>query len=117
MNVPYKSRPLAQRAIEATKIRQKYPDRIPVIVERAQNIRSDIPQINKNKYLVPRDLTFGQFIFVIRRQLELLPDKAIFLFVNNALLPTSTFMGEAYSSYADTDGFLYVVYSGESVFG
>lgn len=35
----------------AEKIRSKYPDRIPVIVEKAP--KSDAPDIDKKKYLVP----------------------------------------------------------------
>ena len=113
----YRSRPLAQRVIEATKIKQRYPDRVPIIVEKSENIRTDLPDINKNKYLVPKDLSLGQFIYVIRRQLQLSPDKALFLFVNNRLLPSSELMGTIYATECNMDGFLYVVYSGESVFG
>ncbi|KAK9273934.1 hypothetical protein L1049_018746 [Liquidambar formosana] len=46
-----------KRRAEAGRIRDKYPDRIPVIVEKAE--RSDIPNIDKKKYLVPADLTGG----------------------------------------------------------
>lgn len=113
----YCSRPLAQRVIEASKIRQRFPDRIPIIVEKSQHIRTDLPEINKNKYLVPKDLSLGQFIYVIRRQLQLPPEKALFLFVNNKLLPSSELIGEIYATNCATDGFLYVIYSGESVFG
>ncbi|KAK6274954.1 hypothetical protein POUND7_004663 [Theobroma cacao] len=38
---------LEKRRAEAARIREKYPDRIPVIVERAE--RSDIPNIDKKK--------------------------------------------------------------------
>jgi GABA(A) receptor-associated protein len=44
-----------KRKAEAEKIRKKYDDRIPVIVERAKN--ADIADIDKKKYLVPGDLT------------------------------------------------------------
>lgn len=40
-----------KRKAEAERIRQKYPDRIPVICEKAE--KSDIPTIDKKKYLVP----------------------------------------------------------------
>ncbi|KAJ3508865.1 hypothetical protein NMY22_g16480 [Coprinellus aureogranulatus] len=40
-----------KRKAEAERIRQKYPDRIPVICEKAD--RTDIPTIDKKKYLVP----------------------------------------------------------------
>jgi GABA(A) receptor-associated protein len=48
-----------KRKKEADRIRQKYPDRIPVICEKAP--KSDIPDIDKKKYLVPADLTVGMF--------------------------------------------------------
>jgi len=38
---------IERRQAEANRIREKYPDRIPVIVEKAE--RSDIPDIDKKK--------------------------------------------------------------------
>jgi GABA(A) receptor-associated protein len=114
----YKERTrLAQRILEANKVREKFPGRIPIIVERAQKIASNIPNIDKNKFLVPGDLSFGQFIYVVRKRLQLDPDKALFMFVNNILVASSELMCEVYNKYRDIDGFLYVVYSGESTFG
>ena len=40
------------------------------------------------RYLVPSDLSVGQFVYVIRKRIKLPPEKAVFLFVNNALPPT-----------------------------
>ena len=113
----YKLKPLAYRVLESNKIKQRYPDKVPVIIARAENIRTDIPLIEKNKYLVARTFSFGQFLFIIRRQLNLSPDKALFIFINNKFIPASTLMGDIYNEHADTDGFLYASYSGESVFG
>lgn len=39
--------PSEKRQAEAARIRDKYPDRIPVIVEKAE--KSDIPDIDKKK--------------------------------------------------------------------
>ncbi|KAB5526933.1 hypothetical protein DKX38_020780 [Salix brachista] len=75
-----------KRRAEASRIREKYPGRIPVIVEKAE--RSDIPNIDKKKYLVPADLTVGQFVYVIRKRIKLSAEKAIFILVDNALPPT-----------------------------
>lgn len=47
----------AQRKSEADRIRQKYPDRIPVICEKAD--KTDIPTIDKKKYLVPSVCILG----------------------------------------------------------
>ncbi|KAL3701343.1 hypothetical protein R1sor_019365 [Riccia sorocarpa] len=107
--------PLEKRQAEASRIRNKYPDRIPVIVERAE--KSDIPDIDKKKYLVPADLTVGQFVFVIRKRIKLSAEKAIFIFVRNVLPPTAAMMSAIYDEHKDDDGFLYLTYSGENTFG
>ncbi|PRP83083.1 autophagy protein 8 [Planoprotostelium fungivorum] len=98
----------------AEKIRGKYPDRIPVIVEKAP--KSDAPEIDKKKYLVPADITAGKFIFEIRKQIKLSPDQAIFLFVNDTIPATGQLMSQIYEKNRDEDGFLYVTYSGENTF-
>mmetsp|Transcript_93055 Transcript_93055/g.226028 ORF Transcript_93055/g.226028 Transcript_93055/m.226028 type:complete len:119 (-) Transcript_93055:268-624(-) len=109
------SHPVEQRQAESERIRAKYPDRIPVICEKAE--KSDIPDIDKKKYLVPADLTVGQFVYVVRKRIKLTPEKAIFIFVNNVLPSTSSLMQKVYEDYKDDDGFLYVTYSGENTFG
>ncbi|KAG5184806.1 microtubule-associated anchor protein [Tribonema minus] len=107
--------PFEKRKAEAERIRAKYPDRIPVICEKAD--KSDIPDIDKKKYLVPADLTVGQFIYVIRKRVKLDPDKAIFIFVNDTIPQTSALMSQIYADKADEDMFLYVKYSSEGTFG
>ena len=82
-----------------------------------RNPRSDIDEIDKKKFLVPGDLTVGQFIYVIRKRIKLDSDKAIFLFVNNVLPPSAALMSAVYEQHKDEDGFLYFYYSGESTFG
>ena len=104
-----------RRRSESDRIRAKYPDRVPVICERAD--RSDVPDIDKKKYLVPADLTVGQFIYVIRKRIKLPPEKAIFIFVDNVIPPTASLMSAVYEVQRDEDGFLYVTYSGENTFG
>ena len=69
-----------QRKAESERIRAKYPDRIPVICEKTE--KSNVQDIDKKKYLVPADLTCGQFVYVIRKRLKLPAEQAIFLFVN-----------------------------------
>ncbi|GAB2298896.1 Autophagy- protein 8C [Dionaea muscipula] len=107
--------PLEKRRNEASRIREKYPDRVPVIVERAK--RTDVPIIDKNKYLVPADLTVGQFVYVVRKRVKLGAEKAIFVFVKNTLPPTGALMSAVYNENKDEDGFLYMTYSGENTFG
>ncbi|CAL8145092.1 unnamed protein product [Prunus armeniaca] len=106
---------LERRQAEAGRIREKYPDRIPVIVEKAA--KSNIPDIDKKKYLVPADLSVGQFVYVVRKRIKLEAEKAIFVFVKNTLPPTAAVMSTIYEENKDEDGFLYLTYSGENVFG
>lgn len=108
--------PLEKRQAEAARIKEKYPDRIPVIVERAEKSNS-IPDIDKKKYLVPADLTVGQFVYVIRKRIKLSPERAIFIFIDNKLPPSASLMSAVYEEMRDKDGFLYIKYSGENTFG
>ena len=101
---------------EATRIREKYPDRIPVICEKSPN-DTLIPKIDKIKYLIPCDLTIGQFIYVIRKRVNIAPEKAIFMFVNGMIPPSSELISRVYDKEQDDDGFLYVTYAGENTFG
>lgn len=39
-----------------------------------------------SRFLVPADLTVGQFVYVIRKRIKLSPEKAIFIFVRSAAL-------------------------------
>lgn len=73
-----------------------------VICEKVE--KSDIAAIDKKKYLVPADLTVGQFVYVIRKRIKLSPDKAIFIFVNELLPPTAALMSSVYEEHKDEDG-------------
>lgn len=106
---------LEKRKSESSRIKSKYPNRIPIICEK--NINCDVPNIDKNKYLVPVDLTVGQFLYVIRKRIKLNPEKALFLFINNTIPATSQLLSQIYKDYQNEDGFLYIIYSSENTFG
>ena len=76
-----------------------------------------MPVIDKVKYLVPSDLTVGQFQFVIRKRIKLKPEQAIFLFAGGTIPPASSSLAMVYAEHKDKDGFLYMQYSGENTFG
>ncbi|XP_044049581.1 gamma-aminobutyric acid receptor-associated protein-like 2 isoform X3 [Siniperca chuatsi] len=93
------------RCVESAKIRNKYPDRVPVIVEKVSG--SQIVDIDKRKYLVPSDITVAQFMWIIRKRIQLPSEKAIFLFVDKTVPQSSLTMGQLYDKEKDEDGFLY----------
>jgi GABA(A) receptor-associated protein len=84
-----------------------------VICEKVE--KSDIATIDKKKYLVPADLTVGQFVYVIRKRIKLSPEKAIFIFVDEVLPPTAALMSSIYEEHKDEDGFLYITYVTHSI--
>lgn len=112
----YKTRvPFDQRQSECKRIICKYPDRVPIIVSRCKNCK--LNDIDKEKYLVPIDMNLGQFIYVIRKRIQLESSEALFIMVNNSLQPSNKLLQEIYENLKDDDGFLYIQYSSENTFG
>jgi GABA(A) receptor-associated protein len=107
----------SERKVESERIIEKYPDRIPIICEKSSKNSDLLPDLDKTKYLVPHDLTIGQFMYVIRKRLKLNASEALYLFANGHMMTCSNTVGIAYDNYKDSDGFLYLKYSKESTFG
>lgn len=103
-----------KRLDESTRIIEKYPERVPIICER---LTRKAPKIDRKKYLCPKDLTMGNFMYVIRKRLHLTEEKALYLFVNNSIIPVSKDLGTIYEEKKEKDGFLYIRYDSESTFG
>ena len=106
-----------ERSIVATKMLDLYPDRVPVICEPSAKSNIEITGSPKIKYIVPRDITIGKFLLTIRQQMNLQSEQAIYIFVNDILPPISSFVGQIYEKYKEKDKFLYMVFTGENVFG
>ena len=101
---------------ESCRVLSKYPGRIPIICEK--NVKNtDIGNLDKNKYLVPFDLQCGQFIYTIRKRLNLPAEKGIFILINGITPSVTDTMGTIYHKHKNLDNFLYVSYSSENVFG
>ena len=56
-------------------------------------------------------------MYVIRKRMNLSPEKSLYLFVNNKMVPCSKLLGTIYEEEKDEDGFVYIRYGGESTFG
>ena len=107
---------LKERKRQAEVVLKKHPDRIPIIVEREKKTKN-IPVIDRCKYLVPKDFSVAQLLYVVRKRIKLSPEQGLFFFIGNQLVMTSALLSEMYEKYKDQDGFLYVNYAGENVFG
>ena len=93
----------------------KYPKRIPVVVDLAPG--TDLPPLEKNKYLAPKDITIGQLLFIIRKQMNLNSSKAVFIYCENTVLTTSSLLSKVYHDLKYENGFLYLLVAGENTFG
>ncbi|KAF4655698.1 Gamma-aminobutyric acid receptor-associated protein-like 2 [Perkinsus olseni] len=125
---------LEKRRNESRKILQKYPERIPVIAEKHE--RSELPDIEKQKFLVPGNMLCGEFKYIVHKSIfrpdtDSQPDESgedtamkhssnetIYIFVGKNVVPkTGETMNELYEKFKDEDGFLYVTYSSENTLG
>lgn len=107
---------LAERFKESARVLEKYPERIPIICEKNPKC-TDLKSIEKEKYLVCHGLTCGQLIYIIRKNLEVPAEKAIYVMINGIIPSTSSSIAELYNVHKNEDGFLYIVYTSENVFG
>ena len=112
---------LEERQNESSRILRDYQNRLPVICEKAPNSEK-LPFIKKTKYLVPYDMTVSQFHFLIRRNLDLNENYALFLVTPKGksfiTLTGDQTMMEAYNIYKDKqDNFLYLYYEEELTWG
>ena len=106
-----------QRLEESERIRKKYPDRVPVIIELEERDGNTLGTLDKKKYLVPQDLTVTQFVYVIRRRMKLNTETAMFMFIDKILAPMDSVMEHLYNEHKANDGFLYMTIAGDSAFG
>jgi GABA(A) receptor-associated protein len=108
---------------ELDRIRNKYPDRIPVVVTRSAESDKNTPDLKRHKFLVPVHFTFGDLIHTVRKWLSLAPEQGIFLFLTspekkNEIIPSpSSLLVELHETYHHRNGVLYFVYTLENTFG
>ena len=105
----------AHRKQESELIREKYPDRVPVIIEQGNSW--DHSPLDKAKYLVPSDVTIYHLQYILRKRVKMTDRESIFLFCGQNMVKSDTLISKLYESKRDPDGFLYMTYSQESVFG
>lgn len=110
---------LDKRKMLSKTLFEKFPDRLPVILEKNKSEKIS-KLINKNKFLVSYDTTVAEFMCILRKRIFVDEKSSIYIFTNNknkVLLSGSFSMGSIYNDHKDEDGFLYLEYCYENVFG
>ena len=117
--IPFKEKhTFEQREMESSNMLSKYPDKGCFILERSRSASETTPYIHKRKFLVSLDMSFFEFIIVVRNRFNLNAQQSLLFFVNdNVLVPTSVKVAELFHQYRDHDGFVYLTYTSENTFG
>ena len=112
------NRDVSQRRTQCEKIKQQFPDKIPIICEKAPDCRT-LKDIDKTKFLVPNELTVSQFNMMIRKRIEIDQKEAFYLLANGKYsLTGDTSLMDIYERYKDPeDGFLYIAYASQMTWG
>ena len=101
------------RKSQCIKIKNQFTDKVPVICER--DPKSNLPDLDKHKYIVPNDLTVEQFILMIKRRMDMgpFPIDQLYLIVNEKdFISGDILMSEIYNKYKNyQDDLLYIRYS------
>jgi GABA(A) receptor-associated protein len=106
-----------ERLKYSRKIINKYPDCVPVIIRKNPKDKN-LVQIEKEKYLIPKNLTMSEIIFIIRKHIKVTPQQAIYIFVGSGtLVPTCNVISDVYDLYKASDEILYITYTSENTFG
>lgn len=99
---------------ESRSIRSKYPEKTPVIVR----TRNKKLKLERQKFLIPNDLTVSQLMYVIRKRVELKKESAIFMLVNDLMPPSTQLISQLYQDQHDKDTeMLFVEIAMENTFG
>jgi len=107
---------LKARLLESTSMREKYPDRVPVICEKNANCK--LSEIQKSKLLIPMETTMAQIISIIRAKLKIGKTQALFILISGKYsISADKTINDIYFKYKDEDGFLYITYTNETVWG
>ena len=104
---------LEERKQKCKDIKSKYPDRIPIIC----GVSPELPKLRNYKFLVNEDVCYTNFLFSLRKSMDLRQEQAIYLFIGNKLLASSVLLKDAYYNHRDEDGFLYAYICSENTFG
>ena len=96
---------------------EKQPTKIPLILEKAPDCKH--AGINKTKHLILRNMTVNNFELMIKGLLKISEEEALFFAVKGKYTLTGEkTMGDIYEKYKDKeDGFLYMMYSTELIYG
>ena len=108
---------LEERQLKFKEIESYLHKFVPIIIEESRTSSENSPA-KYNLFLMSKDTTFTLMSKKIKERNIVDPEKAIFFLLNGKIaVSLSTTLSSVYEQYKHEDGFLYVLYSFENVWG
>lgn len=99
----------------AAEIQNKYPDRIPVIVNFPSNKDHSKTVF---KFIILKSISYAHFMIVLRKRINISSREALFLQLDNGLMLThANTLGETYNKYKNENDMLILNLIKENTFG
>jgi len=96
----------------ALQLMEKYPDRVPIKV-----FTKDHMDLQRTKFLVPLELTLGNFLGIIRKYLRCVENyEALYIFIGGKLYPNTFTISKIWEDQA-SKYFLSAIVAKENTFG
>mmetsp|Transcript_19033 Transcript_19033/g.21354 ORF Transcript_19033/g.21354 Transcript_19033/m.21354 type:complete len:116 (+) Transcript_19033:43-390(+) len=112
----YRDLPIEKRIADCDKVLKKFPTKVPIIC--VKNTKSQLPSLEKEKFLIPKDLLVIEFQAIIRQKINLDKTQGLYFLIEGKLMPKNdSLMRDVYKKNKGEDGFLYIVYAEENITG
>lgn len=101
-----------------SRLLQKYPMRVPVMMHKRKSDKVHNELMMNNKFLIPKDQCFFHLFQHIRSHVKLRPADTIFVYTNdNRLVTGDMLVASLYEKSKSSDEILHLFYTVENVFG
>lgn len=104
------------RLAESKRLLKAHPKTVPVLFSVYKKHVNELI-LPKYKYLVPKDVTVGQLLYIVRKRIKINSNQALFIFIGNSLISAGATLDIISKQHGEKDGFIYMTLSLEDTFG
>ena len=110
-----KENTLEERKKKYNEFKELHPDKIPIIIEKDKSCY--FKDIGIIQFALKREETISILQYRVRKMLDIGQDLSFLFYAKNRSIPFEISIGEVYDKYKESDGFLYLAYSSEMLWG
>ena len=108
---------LEDRIKKSSSILKNHSNMVPILLEKNKSDKILKGCIHKSKYIISRETNIAQVLLVLRERFNINSNHSIYILCGKNIIPGSYSLGELYDKHKKKDGFLYLEYCSENVFG